>query len=273
VEIMRLLPAGSTATAAVVLFLALGGCVAVSSCGAGPESDPGSVVSSIIDPTAAPTADGPLYPVVSVADGDTVTVSIDGVRERVRLIGIDAPELGSPGECYGRESADRAAALLTGTSVQLIADDTQSDRDRYGRLLRYVVLADGTLVNAVLVKEGDAREYTYDEPYRHQQQFRALEEEARSAGSGIWSAACRQSASAATDSSSATSRETRTATTQVVPDPTCPIKGNVNSKGDRIFHVPGDDSYADTVITPAKGERWFCSVQEAQAAGWRAAKN
>jgi hypothetical protein len=62
-------------------------------------------------------------------------------------------------------------------------------------------------------------------------------------------------------------------TTQDVPDPNCPIKGNINAKGDRIYHVPGNESYAETVITPAKGERWFCSAEEAQAAGWRAAKN
>ena len=172
--------AGSAATVAVAL--ALIGCLTVSSCSAGTDFDPGSTTNSTTEATAAAISDGRLYPVVKVADGDTVTVVIDGVRERVRLLGIDAPELGSPGECFGRESADRAAALLTGTSVQLIADDTQDDRDRYGRLLRYVVLADGTLVNGMLVRDGDAREYTYDEPYRYQQQFRALEEEARASG-------------------------------------------------------------------------------------------
>ena len=277
-----LLPAGSGAALAVGLVLALGSCVAVSSCSRGPELDASSVASSITDAAAVSAADGfpdpvVLYPVVSVADGDTVTVSIDGVRERVRLIGIDAPELGSPGECFGREAADRAAALLTGTSVQLIADDTQDDRDRYGRLLRYVVLADGTMVNGTLVRDGDAREYTYDEPYHYQQQFRGLEDEAQSAGAGIWSAACRQqaitTAAAAPNTATPNGATPNGGATHDAPDPNCPIKGNVNGKGDRIYHVPGDDSYAETVITPAKGERWFCSAEQAQAAGWRAAKN
>ena len=51
----------------------------------------------------------------------------------------------------------------------------------------------------------------------------------------------------------------------------CDIKGNINSKGERIYHVPGGRSYASTLIDPAQGERWFCSDAEAQAAGWRLA--
>jgi hypothetical protein len=52
----------------------------------------------------------------------------------------------------------------------------------------------------------------------------------------------------------------------------CDIKGNVNSKGARIYHVPGGEHYAETRIDAARGERWFCSEAEAQAAGWRAAR-
>ena len=55
--------------------------------------------------------------------------------------------------------------------------------------------------------------------------------------------------------------------------PGCDIKGNINSKGEKIYHQPGDSSYADTVITESKGERYFCSVADAVAAGWRPAKN
>ncbi len=49
----------------------------------------------------------------------------------------------------------------------------------------------------------------------------------------------------------------------------CDIKGNVNTKGERIYHVPGQKYYDDTVIQPSHGERWFCSEAEARAAGWR----
>lgn len=49
----------------------------------------------------------------------------------------------------------------------------------------------------------------------------------------------------------------------------CQIKGNINSKGDHIYRVPGSRSYGATRINQSKGERWFCSEAEARAAGWR----
>jgi phosphatidylserine/phosphatidylglycerophosphate/cardiolipin synthase-like enzyme len=55
------------------------------------------------------------------------------------------------------------------------------------------------------------------------------------------------------------------------PDPKCPIKGNVNRKGERIYHEPGDRDYERVVMDLAKGKRWFCSEAEAEAAGWRRA--
>lgn len=52
----------------------------------------------------------------------------------------------------------------------------------------------------------------------------------------------------------------------------CDIKGNISSSGERIYHVPGGQYYSRTKISPSKGERWFCSEAEAQAAGWRRSK-
>ncbi len=52
----------------------------------------------------------------------------------------------------------------------------------------------------------------------------------------------------------------------------CNIKGNVSTKGERIYHVPGQKYYNDTVIQSSHGERWFCSEAEARAAGWRRSK-
>lgn len=52
----------------------------------------------------------------------------------------------------------------------------------------------------------------------------------------------------------------------------CVIKGNINSKGEHIYHVPGARYYDETKIDESKGERWFCSESEAQDAGWRKAK-
>ena len=59
------------------------------------------------------------------------------------------------------------------------------------------------------------------------------------------------------------------------PDPACPIKGNVNAKGERIYHKPGDQNYDRVIMVKcdhglcAHGKRWFCSDAEAEGAGWR----
>lgn len=57
-----------------------------------------------------------------------------------------------------------------------------------------------------------------------------------------------------------------------VPPPDCYIKGNVSKKGERIYHVPGQRYYEETVISPGKDEAWFCTEEEARANGWRRAK-
>jgi hypothetical protein len=54
----------------------------------------------------------------------------------------------------------------------------------------------------------------------------------------------------------------------------CSIKGNISYvTGERIYHMPGQEFYDATIINPLKGERWFCSEEEAQAAGWRRARD
>ncbi|MGQ9926315.1 MAG: thermonuclease family protein [Chloroflexaceae bacterium] len=130
--------------------------------------------------------------VVNVVDGDTVDVRINGQVERVRLIGIDTPESVDPRrtvECFGREAAARAAELLAGQTVMLEADSSQADRDRFGRLLRYLWLPDGRMANYELIEQGYAFEYTFAAPYRYQAQFKAAEARARTEGRGLWSPA------------------------------------------------------------------------------------
>ena len=130
------------------------------------------------------------YPVVSVVDGDTVKVRMGGRGESVRLIGIDAPETNAPGraaQCFGPESRAKARELLAGTVVRLEFDESQGRRDRYERLLAYVWVND-VLVNERLVRQGYAREFTYNLPYRYQAAFQAAEQEARAAGRGLWAA-------------------------------------------------------------------------------------
>lgn len=133
---------------------------------------------------------GELYVVTQIIDGDTITVNKNGNEERVRLLGIDTPEVDvsrGPIECFGKEASDKTASLLTGQSVSLETDPTQAQRDTYGRLLAYVYTADGVLINKLLVEGGFAREYTYNIPYTYQADFKAAEKSARVAERGIWS--------------------------------------------------------------------------------------
>ena len=79
--------------------------------------------------------------------------------------------------------------MLAGQIVRLEPDPSQGDQDRYGRLLRYVWLPDGRLVNLELIRQGYAFEYTYDRPYKYQALFQAAEREARAQQRGLWAPA------------------------------------------------------------------------------------
>lgn len=127
--------------------------------------------------------------VINVADGDTIEVSLGGVIERVRLIGVDTPETSHPSrpvECFGREAAAFTRAMLDGRTVLLEADPSQDNRDRFNRLLRFVWRPDGRLVNYEIIAQGYGFEYTFRAPYRYQAQFREAERAARAAQAGLW---------------------------------------------------------------------------------------
>ena len=129
------------------------------------------------------------HEVVRVIDGDTVILHIDGIDERVRLIGIDAPETvhpEKPVECFGREASERAQRELTGTHVYLERDPTQDTRDAYDRLLGYIILKDGTNFNKLMIEEGYAEEFTFIYPYIYQDEFLSAERRARGAERGLW---------------------------------------------------------------------------------------
>ena len=132
-----------------------------------------------------------MYQVVSVTDGDTLKVDINGTTETLRLIGIDTPETVDPRkpvQCFGEEASRKAKETLTGKKVSLEADPTQGERDKYQRLLRYVYLEDGTSFNRWMINEGYAHEYTYQSnPYKYQTEFKDAEKSARENKRGLWS--------------------------------------------------------------------------------------
>lgn len=125
--------------------------------------------------------------VVRVIDGDTIKVSIDGQVYTVRYIGIDTPETvhpDEPVEWMGPEASAANEELVGGRTVYLEKD--VSETDQYGRLLRYVYLADGTFVNAELVRMGYAQVSTFPPDVRYQDLFLELQREAREAERGLW---------------------------------------------------------------------------------------
>ena len=123
------------------------------------------------------------FRVERVIDGDTIEI-VDG--ERVRYIGMDTPESVTPGksvECYGKEASEENRRLVEGKAVRLEKDT--SDRDQYGRLLRYVYVGD-TFVNLQLVAQGYARTDAYPPDIRYQDRITAAKDAAKSAGLGLW---------------------------------------------------------------------------------------
>lgn len=205
---------------------------------------------------SAARADEPLLGRVErVADGDTLTLATDDGRYRIRLHEIDAPEHDQPWSREPREAlADKVAGKYVRVDVETVDD--------YGRTVGKVWLGERD-VNRELVREGHAWVYR---KYLNDRSLLADEAAARAAKRGLWSLAdpiapwrWRQSVRAASSGGRAV-------------DPDCEIKGNINRRGDRIYHRPGDRSYRDTRIDTSRGERWFCSEEEAQRAGWRRAR-
>lgn len=118
--------------------------------------------------------------VLSVTDGDTMRVLVDGINEPLRLIGINAPE---QGECLSAQATERLAELVGDGGVQVESDT--SDRDQYDRLLRYVFVGD-SFVNAVLVREGLAVSRAYEPDTARQGTLDAAQAAAQEEGVGMW---------------------------------------------------------------------------------------
>jgi micrococcal nuclease len=127
------------------------------------------------------------YQVVRVVDGDTLIILIDNVEERVRLIGIDTPESVHPDNKknvpYGDIASDYTKSLVEDKAVELELD--VQERDQYGRVLAYVYYK-GTMLNKTLLEKGHATVATYPPNVKYVDDFKTLEEEAKSNNRGLW---------------------------------------------------------------------------------------
>lgn len=129
------------------------------------------------------------YAVEKFDDGDTIDVNMDGKTETIRFIGVDTPETHDPRkpvQCFGRAASAYTKNLIGNQRVRLAADPTNSNRDRYNRLLRYIYLPDGTLVNKKIIEDGYGFALTAF-PFTKLEEFRQAQKDARQNNRGLWS--------------------------------------------------------------------------------------
>ncbi len=198
--------------------------------------------------------------VTRVIDGDTIEIS---TGQKVRYIGIDTPETvhpDKPVQCFGKEASLKNKELVEGKVIYLEKD--VSETDKYGRLLRYVYLDDEKSnqtisVNNYLVSQGYAHSSSYPPDIKYQKQFQESEADARDNNRGLWSS-CSKVISSQLNAADQSDNSAG-----------CYIKGNISSSGKKIYHLPGQKYYQKTIIDETRGEKWFCSEDEARQAGFR----
>lgn len=204
---------------------------------------------------ALPAAADEVSGAARVIDGDTLAIG----ATKVRLLGIDAPESRQRCGCSGAEWAcgEIAAARLTalaGAAVRCSGDE----HDRYGRLIA-TCSADGVDLGGRMVADGLAWAYVH-----FSELYVADETRARSRRVGLWGGAAEAPWDFRADGGFAPASGT-----VATPPAGCLIKGNISGGGARIYHMPGEGSYAQTRIDPKRGEAWFCDEVSARAAGFR----
>jgi len=149
-----------------------------------------SEIKAKTSPVLITTSTSTLYKVLDVVDGDTIKILVAKEIVTLRLIGIDTPETKDPRkpvQCFGENASKKAKELLLGKLIFIEADLSQGEKDKYGRLLRYVFFDDQTSYNEKMIKDGFAHEYTYNLPYKYQNNFKRAETYARENKLGFWS--------------------------------------------------------------------------------------
>ncbi|WP_316013510.1 thermonuclease family protein [Roseobacter sp. HKCCA0434] len=188
---------------------------------------------------------GEITGAVRVIDGDTIALD----DTRVRLAGMDAPETGQP--CGALPCGEMATAALDALIADARVACAPTGDTTHSRIVATCRTDDEADLGGSMVRAG----FAMDHP-DHSPDYSAPEARAQAESRGQWRGETtppwtwRQAANAPAAGS-------------------CAIKGNISNNG-RIYHSPGDRSYAATRIDTSAGERWFCSALEAEAAGWRA---
>lgn len=194
----------------------------------------------------------------SVIDGDTLEIQ----GQHIRLYGVDAPESTQLCQKEGKDyrCGQQAALALNGAIDGRTVRCEQKDTDQYKRAVADC-FAGSVNLNAWMATQGWAlayREYT--------SVYVQYEDEAKAKREGMW-----QGTFVAPWEYRRAQRNAKSKST-IAPDFKCVIKGNISAMGARIYHLPGSKWYQKTSINIKKGERWFCSEDEARSAGWRSAQ-
>ena len=201
-----------------------------------------------------------------ITDGDSLQIG----ATHIRLFGVDAPEGRQDCRRDGRKwrCGDAAAAELRRLVDSRDIACVRKDTDDYGRVV--AVCRRGNVdLGAAMVQAGMALAYR-----QFSSDYVDEETAARAARRGLWAGEFTppwewRRTQRATEARPA-SRDDGRATQPARTSNGCRIKGNINADGQRIYHVPGSASYDSTRIDESRGERWFCSEQEARRNGWRA---
>ncbi len=175
------------ASAALILLASLAGCASPSGSHVSDAASPSNGVESTDKGPARPVGAVPVI-VDSVTDGDTLRVT-DGVgtSARVRLIGVNTPEIGNPRECFGTEATARLSELAPIGSTLWATTDAEK-KDSYGRLLLYLWTSTGTFVNFALVAEGYGTALMVPPNDRFYPELKHAEALASASGLGLWAA-------------------------------------------------------------------------------------
>jgi micrococcal nuclease len=128
------------------------------------------------------------YKIIKFSDGDTIDVDMNGKTETIRFLGIDTPETHHPDkgvQCFGPEASKKTEQLLSSGRVKLVSDSKAKNRDKYGRLLRYVYTEDGLSLEETLISEGFAFVFRA-ENFDQKNKYLKLETGAKDAKTGLW---------------------------------------------------------------------------------------
>lgn len=209
------------------------------------------------------TGENGTYEVTKVVDGDTFKINYEGHEETIRLLLIDTPETvhpQKPVQPFGKEASNFMKKKLSGKQVELELD--VSERDKYGRILAYAYDTEGNMLNELLLEKGLARvAYIFPPNTKYVDRFQKVQREAQKREVGIWSLENYVTEEGFKEINHEQDQDTSTKKAG------CDIKGNINSEGERIYHMPDGAYYQVT-----KAEELFCTEQEAKEAGFRPSK-